>query len=216
VLSLPVELAYLFSLLLRFYVIENREPRREHIHKKRELKRKPECIIVTGLPGSGKSEVARIIGKKCRAKVYRTDVVRQEMDNPHDYSPKGKRAVYQKMGDLGAEKIKEGENVVFDGTFENNDDRVAIKKKVLEAGGTVTFVYVRAFQHIREQRIIGRTGTVSEATIASARQSQEIFAPHKERHIRINNNSTMHQLHKKISRYFPRRSGRYANPGIGL
>ncbi|MFC1800849.1 AAA family ATPase [Nanoarchaeota archaeon] len=89
-------------------------------------------IMVCGLPGTGKSTVAKFIAEKIGAELLRTDVIRKELFSGKDYleygsenvSPEEERmVVYEEMFKHMVDLLKEGKNVILDGTFHKKEVR---------------------------------------------------------------------------------------------
>ena len=66
-----------------------------------------------GLPGSGKTFLARSLLKHFKAKWLNNDVIRKKY-NDWDFSPEGRQRQSKRMRELSDELIKNGNNVVAD------------------------------------------------------------------------------------------------------
>jgi aminoglycoside phosphotransferase family enzyme/predicted kinase len=74
-------------------------------------------ILMTGLPGTGKSTVARSLARELGASVLSTDRIRAERPGRPRFSDRAKGGVYERMFDRAARRLEAGERVVLDGTF---------------------------------------------------------------------------------------------------
>lgn len=74
-------------------------------------------ILVSGLPGSGKSFFAARLALKCDAEYLNSDKVRHELNARGQYSLKDKLAVYKELLNRTAILIEKGKDVVIDATF---------------------------------------------------------------------------------------------------
>jgi aminoglycoside phosphotransferase family enzyme/predicted kinase len=74
-------------------------------------------ILMTGLPGTGKSTVARRLARELGASVLSTDRLRAERPGWPRFSDRAKGGVYERMFDRAARRLEAGGRVVLDGTF---------------------------------------------------------------------------------------------------
>jgi len=73
-------------------------------------------IIMTGLPGTGKSTVAAALGRETGARVLSTDGIRAQSGRP-GFSRSAKGGVYERMFALAEQALESGRSVILDGTF---------------------------------------------------------------------------------------------------
>ena len=88
-----------------------------------------------GLPGSGKSTVAKIINKKIlNSELLRTDRVRKEEYKKEDitYSDEQRLEVYEKMARRGRNLLSHGIRVIYDCTCEKKEYLNALLKNLPE------------------------------------------------------------------------------------
>lgn len=79
------------------------------------------AVWITGLPGSGKSVVARAVAERLRAEgepvtVLELDVVRRALTPAPTYSDVEREAVYRALVYIGASLVEDGHAVIFDAT----------------------------------------------------------------------------------------------------
>lgn len=101
---------------------------------------KPALILMSGLMGTGKSVLARLISSRIGAEVIRTDVLRKEiLDIPqterrHEafgrgiYSNDITRRTYEETLTLASAKLRAGKSVIIDASYKRREER----KKVFE------------------------------------------------------------------------------------
>lgn len=80
-------------------------------------------IIVSGLPGSGKSYFASRLSQKLGATYISSDLMRKEMDAQGRYAFEDKLNVYEEMAHIAGEELREGKRVVVDATFYRKEMR---------------------------------------------------------------------------------------------
>ncbi len=73
-------------------------------------------IIMTGLPGTGKSTVAAALARETGARVLSTDRIRAESGRP-GFSRSAKGGVYERLFDRAERALGSGRSVILDGTF---------------------------------------------------------------------------------------------------
>jgi adenylylsulfate kinase len=75
------------------------------------------AVWITGLPGSGKSTIAKELVKGLKDVEYlRLDEIRKKYINNPKFTDEERELVYSKFIDEGVSKIKQGKNVVYDAT----------------------------------------------------------------------------------------------------
>lgn len=80
-------------------------------------------IIVSGLPGSGKSYFASRLAQRMGARYINSDLVRREIDARGQYAFEDKLTVYEEMARRASEGIRQGLAVVADATFYREEMR---------------------------------------------------------------------------------------------
>src|SRR6516162_953024 len=76
-------------------------------------------VLVGGLPGSGKSSLARRLGAMTGWAVLRSDELRRELvgDEPQRYAPKAVDAVYEALTQRARRHLEAGEAVIVDASW---------------------------------------------------------------------------------------------------
>lgn len=141
----------------------------------------PKLTAVGGLSGSGKSTFARLIapglGASPGAVVLRTDEIRKRLMGvapdatlPSSvYSPAFYSDVYETLLSEARILLDAGRAVVLDATFIQPDLRGRVEDLAKAAGVPFHGVWLEAAPEVLAQRIEGREGDASEATIATLR-----------------------------------------------
>lgn len=150
---------------------------------------KQTLLIISGLPGTGKSYLAdKIAGKLC-LKVLRTDEIRKELAGisreEHKYE-KFKKGIYSKemnertyreMFNRTKKFLKEGKSCILDATFSMRKDRKMAEKIAREAGAVFLIIECICPEEIVIERMKKRIkkGTISDATIGIYQRMKEQF-----------------------------------------
>ena len=80
-------------------------------------------IIVSGLPGSGKSYFAGRLSQELGAEYISSDLTRKMMDSMGQYAFEDKLNVYDEMARKAGDALRGGKSVVVDATFYRNEMR---------------------------------------------------------------------------------------------
>lgn len=77
----------------------------------------PLLVLVTGLPGAGKTTFSRALAKALDARHFNTDIIRSNLGLRGRYDERSKQEVYRFMEERVEEALRAGRRVVVDGTF---------------------------------------------------------------------------------------------------
>ncbi|MFN3511497.1 MAG: AAA family ATPase [Phenylobacterium sp.] len=139
----------------------------------------PKLVAVGGLSGSGKSTFARLIapglGPSPGAVVLRTDEIRKRLMGVAPearlpasvYSPAFYEDVYATLIAEARALLAAGRGVVLDATFIRPELRRRVEEAALLAGVPFHGVWLDASPRVLAQRIEGREGDASDATVAT-------------------------------------------------
>jgi len=151
---------------------------------------KPALVIVTGLMGSGKSVLARILAPWLGAETVRTDVLRKEMLNlppaEHRYETFGEgiyadkitAQTYDKAHVLAKEKLESGQSVIIDASYGKNENRLAARKLAADLGVNFFILECRCPEAVIRKRLEGRMTERGEPSDGR----WEIFTDQKKRY----------------------------------
>ncbi|MDF2901937.1 MAG: hypothetical protein K0Q62_1996 [Phenylobacterium sp.] len=145
----------------------------------------PKLTAVGGLSGSGKSTFARLIapglGASPGAVVLRTDEIRKRLLRVAPdarlpatvYSPAFYAEVYDTLLSEARTLLDAGRAVVVDATFIQPELRARIEALAAEAAVPFHGVWLEAAPEVLAERIEGREGDASDATVATLRMQLE-------------------------------------------
>lgn len=117
-------------------------------------------IIVCGLPGSGKTTLAKAVSKAVGALHLSSDRIRKEIFPDPTYSEEEKRAVYMEMAERAKKALSEGRDVVADATFYKKWQREAFTSLT---GECRTVLCTLDEENIRKRLGRRRMGGISDA-----------------------------------------------------
>jgi uncharacterized protein len=141
----------------------------------------PVVIAIGGLPGTGKSTLARAlaptIGAAPGALILRSDEIRKrqhgvppEQRLPRSsYTKRKSVAVFEELARMVEVAAKGGHAVIADATFIDPAHRAMAQTAARRAGTRFLGVWLTAPRTVLEQRIAGRLGDASDATVGVLR-----------------------------------------------
>ena len=113
-------------------------------------------VSLAGLPGSGKSHLARDVHDGTQAVVVRTDEVRKVLFAVPTYDRDESSTVYQTCFAVVRALLRDGYSVVFDGTNGRRTGRGRLATIAREASATHLLVFVTAADEVIRRRMIER------------------------------------------------------------
>ena len=142
---------------------------------------RPVVIAIGGLPGTGKSTLARILapslGAAPGALVLRSDEIRKRQHGaePEErlsrsaYTAKKSAAVFGELAELTEIAAADGHTVIADATFLDLRHRSMMAAAANRAGVPFLGIWLSAPRGLLEQRVATRTGDASDATVGVLR-----------------------------------------------
>lgn len=110
-------------------------------------------LALVGLPGSGKSLMARTLQGMTPSVVVSTDVARGYLGYVPNYSDSEIRFVYEVCYRVARKRLQEGQHVIFDGSNHATAHRIRLAKLAEECGVTVAFCYIFAAEEVVFERL---------------------------------------------------------------
>lgn len=113
-------------------------------------------IMITGLPGTGKSTFAKALAEATGGKHLNTDIIRDALGKRGQYDTDTKIAIYAEMLRQTALLLEKDYNVVVDGTFYQKKLRQPYIALAQKYGATVHWMEISADESIIRTRVNGR------------------------------------------------------------
>ncbi len=110
-------------------------------------------VVISGLPGTGKTTVSKEIANQLKAEVLSTDRIRKKMSNKPEYTQKRKRSVYREMFQQAQDLLSKDENVILDATFFKKEWRDQAFKIGKKAKGCVFLIKIVCPEDTVKKRI---------------------------------------------------------------
>ncbi len=152
----------------------------------------PAMILTCGLPGSGKSYLARQIAAPLRASILHSDVQRKTQagitPKRHApagyeqglYTPEAKRSTYRALLGRAVEQLEAGHSVIVDASFARREYRRPFLDAATRLGRPCVVLHVRASEEEIRRRMELRSRdkrAVSDADFEIYRREKEAFEP---------------------------------------
>jgi len=113
----------------------------------------PALIVVSGLPGSGKSHFSRRLAERLPLPIVESDAMRQILSSRPDYSPGESERLFRACHALIDELLRKGISVIFDATNLIESHREQLYRIADRAGAKLIMVRVEAPPEVIQQRM---------------------------------------------------------------
>ena len=113
----------------------------------------PALIVVSGLPGSGKSYFSRRLSERMPLPVVESDAMRQILSAKPDYSQAESERLFTACHALMDELLRKGISVIFDATNLIENHREQLYRIADRAGAKLILVRVNAPPEVIQQRM---------------------------------------------------------------
>ncbi len=123
-------------------------------------------IVMSGLPGTGKTSVAEELAGHLDVEKLTTDELRRRMDTHPDYSKKHKRSVYAALMKEAGKRLEQGDSVILDGTFFKRDMRRQAEELTRDRHDVFFLIEVICPEDIVKERIEQRYQAGTDASEA--------------------------------------------------
>jgi len=142
--------------------------------------KRPALVLIAGLPGTGKSTLAKSLASSANFQVLRSDVVRKEIaasEKGSIYSNTWTEQTYAELQRRAEGLLWRGERVVVDANF--RDD--AMRRRFLNAGRVwgvpVIFIQCETAPDVLRERLAKRSGDASDADWRIYRELESTWQP---------------------------------------
>lgn len=144
-----------------------------YAHRYAEHFARPTIWVICGLPGAGKSAIARILSEKLMLPTLRSDVIRKELfgqtrnQRPATcreqdiYSSAAHRHTYAELLRLARKALNRKESIILDATFSHPEYRRQVLQMANDLRSRAVFAECRAPDSLLKARLTQRAGTPS-------------------------------------------------------
>ena len=162
-------------------------------------------VLVSGLPGSGKSYFAQRLAETIHADYVNSDRLRKELFPKRTYSDLEKARVYDTMLKKMKEAFTEEKNLVMDATFHKKEIRELFTKNSKEK---IYFIEVHADEGIIKERL-QKNRPFSEADFEVFQLIREAWEPLNRPHLTLQStNENIDDMLQKATQYLRYDKGR--------
>jgi len=158
-------------------------------------------VMVCGLPGTGKTTLAKALAEKLGAVHISSDTVRMKMFEKRTYSEKEKEKVYGTMFVEAERLLEEGKKIVLDATFYRKKLRDAARKLAKKTESRFYIIECVTHENLLRERIFarGKEKAESEADLGVYEKVKVVFEPIGEKHLVVD---TSKALEKQVELVF--------------
>jgi predicted kinase len=141
-------------------------------------------LLISGLPGSGKSFFAKAFSAKLGASHINSDQVRKALKKRGMYSDEAKMEVYLEMEQIADRELSLGRRVVVDATFYLKESRDRFRLLAQKHGTDLYMIVVMAKEKLVRERL-ARPRPDSEADFEVYKKIKSQFEPFEEPHLEL-------------------------------
>lgn len=142
-------------------------------------------VIICGLPGVGKTTFAKKLAPLINATVLSTDKIRKELISSPTYEKDERRLIYDVMMLLAKYLHNSGANCILDATFNREDSRTEVKKKLGIRDREFFVIECMCPENIIISRLKERKNDYSDAGVEVYQKMKKIYEHVKGKHITI-------------------------------
>ncbi|GAB4496748.1 MAG: hypothetical protein OHK0019_29060 [Saprospiraceae bacterium] len=139
-------------------------------------------ILISGLPGSGKTTLAKAYAAATGAAHFNSDLLRRDLGLMGQYRPEDKKKVYDTLLERARTALRAGREVVVDSTFYKEAVREPFRQLAAECAAPLLWVEVKAQERTIRQRLQSPRPD-SEADFAVFEKIKNEYEPIAEPHL---------------------------------
>jgi predicted kinase len=140
-------------------------------------------IVICGLPGVGKITLARDLAPLINAVILSSDKIRKELVPKPTYTRQEVKLIYDVMMLLAKYLYNAGINCIIDATFNKQDSRSELKKKLMIPEEKLCIVECVCPEDIITSRLKSRRNDYSDANFSIYERMKKTYEPILEDHI---------------------------------
>jgi len=156
-------------------------------------------VVICGLPGVGKTTLARGLAPLINAAVLSTDKIRKELIATPTYIWQERRLVYDVMTLIAKYCQNAGINCILDATFTTENSRKELRRKLALKCNQFSIIECICSEDVIVSRLRNRENDFSDADITIYRKMKNIYEPVRGEHIIVDTSNPSNIDIKKIA-----------------
>lgn len=156
-------------------------------------------VVICGLPGVGKTTLARGLAPLINATVLSTDKIRKELIATPTYIWQERRLVYDVMTLIAKYFQNAGINCILDATFTTENSRKELRRKLALTCNQFSIIECICSEDVIVSRLRNRENDFSDADITIYRKMKNIYEPVRGEHIIVDTSNPSNIDMKKIA-----------------
>ncbi len=142
-------------------------------------------VLICGLPGVGKTTIAKNLAPLIDAVILSSDKIRKELIPNPTYTKEERKLIYDVMVLIAAYLQNSGTNIILDATFNKEDSRNKVKQRIRVPRDEFFIIECVCPENIIFSRIKNRKEDYSDADISVYKKMKKIYEPVKVDHITV-------------------------------
>ena len=166
-------------------------------------------VLITGLPGTGKSTIAMHLARRLRATVLRTDVIRKQLFPQPNYTEEEKELVYKVTFLIAEYLLRAGKNVILDGTFYKRSLRERVYRLARDLRKRLIIVECCAPEAVVKQRMEARAkkkNIPTDADFEVYKKIRDQFEPLRRQRVIVDTSNPLEENLSEIMRYIAKKT----------
>lgn len=156
-------------------------------------------IIICGLPGVGKTTLARGLAPLISATVLSTDKIRKELIATPTYLWEERRLVYDVLTLIAKYLHNVGVNCILDATFTTESSRKELRRKLALTSSQFSIIECICSEDIIMSRLKNRENDYSDADISIYKKMKNIYESVRGEHIIVDTSNPSNIDMKRIA-----------------
>ncbi len=142
-------------------------------------------VLICGLPGVGKTTIAKNLAPLIDAVILSSDKIRKELIPNPTYTKEERKLIYDVMVLIAAYLQNSDINIILDATFNKEDSRNKVKQRIRVPRDEFFIIECVCPENIIFSRIKNRKEDYSDADISVYQKMKKIYEPVKVDHITV-------------------------------
>ncbi len=163
-------------------------------------------VIICGLPGVGKTTLAKSLAPLIGGIVLSSDKIRKELFSSPTYSQSEQKTVFDTMVTAAKNLGDAGTNCILDATFNKEQSRTEVKNRLGLADNQFHIIECSCPEDIIMSRLESRKNDYSDATVQVYQKMKSIREPIKVEHITLDTMRPPEENARKAIDYISKRS----------